>query len=75
MTIYQEMKAAAVDLESHESDLFVPVTKMTTAIVEKYHHEVGQFTDSQGKKWYEIPFGFDPWWTEKAKIQQELNRG
>ena len=70
MTIYDQMKAAGVQISNHESDLYVPVTPETTAIVNGYAFKsnVTRFTSNIDKKqWYDIPFAYAPWWSERQK--------
>jgi hypothetical protein len=68
MNIYEQMKAAGVEISNHESDLYVPVTPETTAIVNKYEYKsnVSTFINNITKTpWYDIPFAFRPWWEKK----------
>jgi hypothetical protein len=65
MSIYEQMKATGVEIGSHESDLYVPVTEETTAIVNAYEFKgnVTRFTSQIDKKpWYDIPFAYEPHW-------------
>ena len=69
MTIYDQMLAAGVQINNHESDLYVPVTPETTAIVNgyKFKSNVTRFTSNIDKKqWYDIPFAYSPFWQNKA---------
>ena len=69
MTIYDQMLAAGVQINNHESDLYVPVTPETTAIVNGYEFKsnVTRFTSNIDKKqWYDIPFAYSPFWQNKA---------
>ena len=65
MTIYEQMKAAGVQIDNHESDLYVPVNAATMQILDGYEHIqnvttfIAQGTD---EKWYDIPFAYDPFW-------------
>lgn len=69
MSIYKEMKAAGVEMSSHESDLYVPVNLVTAALVTAYEHKnnVTTFTSNiDGNRWYDIPFAYDPYWESKG---------
>lgn len=69
MSIYEEMKAAGVEIGHHESDLYVPVNDITRKIVReyKYRANVTIFTCQIDKKpWYDIPFAYLPFW-ERGK--------
>jgi hypothetical protein len=61
MTIYEKMKAAGVEIAHHESDLYVPVNDVTTAIVKDYEFAsiVTKFFDNiTHTLWYDIPFAY-----------------
>ena len=69
-TIYEDLKAAGVKLNSHESDLYAKVTPESKAIVDKYEYKnnVRQFNSQiDGQQWYDIPFAYDPFW-EKSTV-------
>ena len=68
MTIYQELLAADVPLDNHESDLYALVTDASRAIVARYQHReiVKTFTSEvDGKLWYDIPFAYTPFWERR----------
>ena len=64
-SIYKQLQAANVPLSSHESDLYAMVTPESAAIVKAYKFK-GNVTTFQnnvdGKRWYDIPFAFEPYW-------------
>jgi len=63
--VYNRMKEAGVEIGSHSSDLHVPVTETSTAILEHYefHENVTKFRSLvDGKMWYDIPFAYQPFW-------------
>ena len=69
MSIYQKMVAAGVEIEHHQSDLWVPKNEVSTKILV----EKGFTTDElksmhfrcsiTGDIWYDIPFAYDPFWS------------
>ena len=61
MSIYTELKAAGIKLDSHESDLYAEVTPESASIVEASNVRYTMFT-SEGNVWYDIPFAYDPFW-------------
>lgn len=70
-TIYQKMADAGVEINSHYSDLYVPVNDVTIEIVEyyKYRKIVSVFRDQvSGKLSYDIPFAYDPYWNKKQNV-------
>jgi hypothetical protein len=65
ISIYQKLKNAGIPIESHESDLYCPVTADSTAIVKtyKYYKNVKTFMNQvDHTQWYEIPFAYLPYW-------------
>ena len=51
-------------------DLQCRVTSQTTALVENcaFAHLITQFRSViDGEMWYEIPWGYKPWWEENKK--------
>ena len=62
-TIYQQLKAAGVPLDYHESDLYAKVTPDSKRIMGESCHPRAIFTDDMGHEpWYELPFAYDPFW-------------
>ena len=65
MTIHEQLKATGCELDSHESDLYAPVTPATTAIVDayKFKDNVRVFESLLGDgRWFDIPFANDAIW-------------
>lgn len=62
--IYQEIKKTGVEIDSHASDLYVPVTPKTQFIVNNYRfkNNVQTFHDDNNQQWFDIPFAYDPFW-------------
>ena len=78
MTIYDEMKAAGVEMDSHESDLYVKNTPEAREIVAGYEYKsnVTGFTSQiDGAHWLDIPFAYDPWWTRAAETVATWAKG
>lgn len=69
MNIYTEIVAAGIEVDHHESDLYVPVTPESTAILRRYPGlSHSSFTHQRtATRWYEIPFMYTPWWGARAK--------
>jgi hypothetical protein len=70
MSLYEEMEKNGVEIDSHSSDLYVPVNDTTTEILSKYPLECRNssvFTSEiDGKRWYDIPFGYSPYWKKRG---------
>jgi hypothetical protein len=63
--IFEQVKALGIEYDSHESDLYIPVTEQTQALMATYSHRKNVLTFTSkvdGKLWYDIPFAFAPWW-------------
>ena len=69
MTIYEQLVAAGVPIDNHESDLYAKVTLESEKIVrESRLLNVRKFINQiDGTVWYDIPFAYDPFW-EKRRI-------
>lgn len=68
-SIYQRLVEAGVQIDHHETDLYVPVNPTTTKILEGYEFRknVTVFKDAiENKRWYDIPFAYDPGWKNRA---------
>lgn len=67
--IYTAMKRAGVEINSHESDMYVPVNEVTQSIVDQYDYKcnVSRFiSEIDGKPWFDIPFSYKPFWDTKT---------
>lgn len=63
--IFEQVKAAGIPFDSHASDLYIPVTDQTKAMIDGYEFKcnVTQFTSQiDGKRWFDIPFAYLPAW-------------
>jgi hypothetical protein len=78
MALYDELIAAGVKVDSHESDLYFEGTPEARAILEKPEHEQWRksakgFVHNDPKRlgsdlrwWVEVPFAYEPWWRARA---------
>lgn len=78
-TIYKQLQAAGVELDSHASDLYAKVSDVSKPIVEayKFRQQVTVFkSNKDGAAWYDIPFAFDPYWDrcERSAKKREVKR-
>lgn len=76
-TIYEQLKASGVKIETKSSDLLVPVTPITQAIVDGYEFKknVTTFIDNiDHELWFEIPFAFDEFW-ERGPVMWAQDQG
>lgn len=68
-SFYDQVKAAGIAYDHHETDLYVPVNDDTRKLVEAYRFKsnVTQFTSQiDGKRWFDIPFAYLPAWEAKS---------
>lgn len=80
MTLYNMLVNAGLseDIFNHESDLYICVSPASTKIIYEWLKENGYFEKSflstftdqiTGKKMYDIPFQYDPWWSDKGELE------
>lgn len=65
--LYRTLEAASAPMDHHASDLYVPVTDATRALIAQYHFRemVTTFRDADGQMWYDIPFAYLPFWRQR----------
>lgn len=68
MSLYTDLVSAGVPVSSWQSDLYFPVTPETRAILANYPKQCRSvFTSNvDGKRMFECPFAFDPFWERKV---------
>lgn len=73
-TLYQTLVDAGVEISNHESDLYFPVTKETTQILDQFPLQKGNATTfanqrppNVGQRWYDVPFAYVPWWEHRMR--------
>ena len=66
-SIYQQAVRLGLDIERHESDLYLRKSEKSVALVDAYAHRanVRQFVAPDDSLWFDIPFAFDPFWAGK----------
>ena len=73
--IYDEIKKLGVEIDHHESDLYIPVTLETRELIRRYKSRanVTMFKNQLTKTkltyqlWYDIPFAYSPFWDKVSK--------
>jgi len=67
-TIYKECIKRGIPVNNHESDLYIPVTAETAALVKFFDKRpVSTFVNQvEGGLWYDIAFAFEPWWIKRT---------
>lgn len=69
--LYEQVKAAGIPFDHHETDLYLPVNEETKALIVAYRfrENVTTFTSQiDGKQWYDIPFAYLPAWERKERV-------
>ena len=69
-SLYDEMVKAGVEMDHHESDLYVPVNDVTRAILARYPKQARKTfaSNPDGKPWYDIHFAYEPFWADKIEV-------
>lgn len=64
--LYAELVAAGVQLDNHESDLYVRVTDESRRIIKASGYSYTVFTSAiDGVRWFDVPFAYHPWWAKR----------
>jgi hypothetical protein len=65
-TIYDECVDDKLEIDHHESDLYIKDCPAARALLEKYKCSFTEFEDLEsGTKWLDIPFAYTPFWDKK----------
>lgn len=66
-TLYEDLLEAGVEIDSHESDLYFPVSKESEQILLRHPDQSFTIFRSQidGSAWVDCPFAYDPWWNKR----------
>ena len=63
--LYAAAKAAGLEVDNHNSDLYIKVSGKARALINNYEYKnsVTTFNSSDGSGlWFEVPFAFEPFW-------------
>lgn len=75
MTLYDEMIAAGIAVDNHESDLYVLDCPKSREILKRYPTQQSNATsfvsNVDSKRWIDIPFAFDPFWIARGGLRRE----
>ena len=68
-SLYAECVRLGVPVQSHYSDLYIPVNDLTREILKRhpYCRPSGFINQVEGGLWYDCPFQFTPYWESKQK--------
>lgn len=68
--LYQHAVTQGLEMDSHESDLYLKVCHKSQALIQayKFRENVTTFISQIDKQaWYGIPFAYQPFWDKVAK--------
>lgn len=65
--IYQALKDANQEIDSHESDLYVKSTPISEELTKNELNKSRFRSQKDGQIWIELPFSFQPFWDRKIK--------
>ena len=66
VTLYDEVMKAGIQVANHYSDLYIPVTPETTALIKKHGNYATTFKNQvEGGTWYDVPMAYSPYWRSK----------
>lgn len=66
-SVYADCVAAALEIDSHESDLYVRDTPAAREILARHRAHFDRFVGSDGAAWLDAPFLYLPFWQAKAR--------
>lgn len=70
LSLYKALKMSGIEVNNHESDLYVAVSTEVNTILEQFPQHMKTATlfrdNVSGKISYDIPFAYDPFWEKKA---------
>ena len=66
-TLYDECVEANLELDHHESDLYIKDCTAARELLAKHNHTFETFTSQiDGAVWLDVPFAYQPYWDEKT---------
>jgi len=67
MTIYQQAIKAKLNIDSHQSDLYIEDSKKAWKILSEHPcpNQISKFhSEKDNKPWIEVAFAYDPFWNK-----------
>ena len=87
MELYDACVAAGLEIDHHESDLYVKKTPAAIFVLSEFNYDpelkkldkyrgVSTFKSSiDGSEWFDIPFAYLPWWRERGHTKEKDGEG
>ncbi len=67
-TLFDEMQARGVETDHHETDLYVPATDETAAVLASWGVSAEPFLSHlDSRRWLDVPFMYSPAWERKQR--------
>ena len=79
-TLFEEIVHRGIPYSSHESDLYIPCTEETRALLKEPWYLMHKLNATsfpnncdERRRWYDISFAYQPWWEarEPKKANEE----
>ena len=73
-TLFEEIRERRIPYASHESDLYIPMTPETPALMDQPQFAMQRSSRTAFHNpmtwnlWWDVPFAYDPWW--EARMQK-----
>jgi hypothetical protein len=66
--LFAAVQALGIEYDHHESDLYVPATLTSKAVIEAHGLSYSTFRSNiDGGLWYDVPFAYTPWWNKRSR--------
>jgi len=67
MSVFDKIKASGLEYEHDMGSLLVPVCAASDDMLRGYPVEVWPFKGADKALWYEVPAGYDPWFSQDGE--------
>jgi len=68
-SLHAECLMLALNVDSHESDLYIEDTPAARKLVTFHGHEIKSFISPiDGKSWLDVPFAYEPFWEKPPRM-------
>lgn len=80
-SLYDQLREAGCEMDSWQSDLYVVATPEARAIIKEYEdgghisNKTSFRSQQDGRRWFELPFHFKPWWTARIPEPEPAMEG
>lgn len=77
-SIYEQLNEMGIEMDNHQSDMYVPATPEVMAVIQAAHAEdptimYSTFEDLRtGDTWVDLPFQYEPHWEQKQSQREHV---